>query len=216
MATCLLRNLDDIDKADMQSATVLLGLTPTIISYIGPTVVDITLVSSYRPVLATLTGLGAPAIFPTRLFKTVSPEKRLEQGIWKFALENPAKAFAVTAIEYLFLGAAIVNSLLNSRRLGHRTILSWKCLSSDMEFLWNFLPLVSYICAGLSLRFSKVSCYTIFLKKINRSMERKLSISFLDRPEKVILLTQHRSENNPEEYIKLEDVAGSICKTRQA
>ena len=55
-----------------------------------------------------------------------------------------------------------------------------------------------------------------FLKKFKRSRERKLSITFLDRPEKVILLTQHRSENKPEEYIKLEDVAGSICKTRQA
>ena len=49
MVTCPLRNLDDIDKADMQSATVLLGLTPTIISYVGPTVVDIALLSSSRP-----------------------------------------------------------------------------------------------------------------------------------------------------------------------
>ena len=162
MATCLLRNLDEIDKADMQSATVLLGLTPTIISYVGPTVVDIALVSSYRPILATLTGLGAPAIFPTRLFKMVSPDKRLKQGVLKFALHHPIKAIAVTILEYLFLCAAIVNSLLNSWRLGHRTILSWKCLWSHTEFLWNFLPLVSYFCAGLSLHFSEVSCYTIF------------------------------------------------------
>ncbi len=42
MVTCLLQNIDDFDKADMQSATIILGLMPTILSYIGPTVREMT------------------------------------------------------------------------------------------------------------------------------------------------------------------------------
>ena len=141
MVTCLLRNLDDIDKADMQSATVILGLMPTVISYVGPTVADTTLVSSHRPVLAILTALGAPAIFPTRLFKVDSLEKRINKGTWRLDIHNPIGDVAVIVIEYLLLVGTIANSLHNSWQLGHRTVLSWKCLWSFMEFLWNFIPL---------------------------------------------------------------------------
>lgn len=46
MSTCLLRNLSDFDKADMQSATIVLGLMPTILAYLGPTVGVLALLSS--------------------------------------------------------------------------------------------------------------------------------------------------------------------------
>ena len=67
MASCLLHNLDDFDKTDMQSASVLLGLMPTALSYVGPTVNDLALVFSRRPVLASLVGLGAPVTSVNRL-----------------------------------------------------------------------------------------------------------------------------------------------------
>ena len=78
MVTCLLQNIDDVDKADMQSATIILGLMSTILSYIGPTVTEMALISSRRPFLAVLAMLGAPAIFATPPSELNNPGESLK------------------------------------------------------------------------------------------------------------------------------------------
>ncbi|KAL9613066.1 MAG: hypothetical protein Q9167_002365 [Letrouitia subvulpina] len=130
MATCLLQNIDDYDKADMQSATIILGLMPTILSYVGPTVGEMALVSSRRPVLAVLVMLGAPAVYATRPFAYISPADSLEKDVGNnFVLhkQTPLRAAMMTIAQYLFLSLAVTNCLLNSVQLGTSTILSWKC-----------------------------------------------------------------------------------------
>lgn len=77
MATCLLQNLSDFVKSDMQSATTMLGLMPTILSYIGLTVGEMALLSSRRPVLTGLLLLGTPAVFATRPFTLNNPAESL-------------------------------------------------------------------------------------------------------------------------------------------
>lgn len=158
MATCLLQNIDDYDKADMQSATIILGLMPTILSYIGPTIGEIALLSSRRPVLAVLVMLGAPAVFATRPFDYNSPAESLKKDIGSFVLykQTPLRAAAITIAQYLLLCLAVANCLLNSVQLGTSTILSWKCLWPYLELGWNVMPLASHLCAALSLWCSKV------------------------------------------------------------
>ena len=161
MATCLLQNIDDFDKADMQSATIILGLMPTILSYIGPTVGEMALISSHRPVFAVLLMLGAPAVFATRPFDFNSPSESLKKngGGFVFHKQNPCWAYLITLAQYLLLSLAVGNSLHNSVNLGTSTILSWKCLWPYLELGWNLMPVVPHLCAALSLRCSKVSRY---------------------------------------------------------
>ena len=161
MVTCLLQNIDDFDKADMQSATIILGLMPTILSYIGPTVGEMTLISSRRPVLAVLVMLGAPAVFATRPFDFKSPGESLKKDVGSLVLhkQTPFRAAVISTAQYLLLSLAVTNCLLNSMQLGTSTILSWKCLWSYLQLGWNFMPLVPPLCAALSLRRSRVSHY---------------------------------------------------------
>lgn len=173
MATCLLENIDEFDKADMQSATVILGLMPTILSYVGPTVGEMALISSRRPVLAMLLVLGAPAIFATRPFDFDNPCKSLKKdaGTFVFHKQRPFRATAMVAAQYLLLSLAVTNCLLNSMQLGNSTILSWKCSWSYLQLGWNFMPLAPHLCAALSIHYSKVSHGTVFFFYSHRSIQ---------------------------------------------
>lgn len=164
MATCLLQNIDEYDKADMASATIILGLMPTILSYVGPTVGEMALVSSRRPVLAVFLMLGAPAVFATRPFDFNGPVESLDKDVGNFVLhkQTPFKSAVITAAQYLLLSLAVTNCLLNSVQLGTSTILSWKCLWPYLQLGWNFMPLAPHLCGALSLRLSRVSYDMIF------------------------------------------------------
>lgn len=159
MVTCLLENTDEFDKADMQSATIVLGLMPTILTYVGPTIGEISLVSSRRPVLAVLFALGAPAVFATRPFEFNNPRESLRTNVGDivFQKQTPFRGAFITTVQYVLLSLAATNCLLNSVQLGTSTILSWKCLWPYLQLGWNFMSLISHLCAALSLRSSKVS-----------------------------------------------------------
>lgn len=156
MATCLSEHIDDNDKADMQSATVILGLMPTILSYVGPTVGEMALLSSRRPVLAMLLVLGAPAIFATRPFEFDNPRKSLKKdaGNFVFRKQSPFRETATVAAQYLLLSLAVTNCLLNSMQLGSSTILSWKC--SGSYYSWG----------GISCLISALLSRSIVLKLV--------------------------------------------------
>lgn len=159
MASCLLKNLNDFDKADMQSASVLLGLMPTALSYIGPTISELALLFSRRPVLVTLMVIGAPVISVTRLFDFTSLEAPLNHHEWPFHrhVKSKARAGWIIFIQYFFIAGAVAMSLENSVFLGRMTILSWKCLYSLMPFWWNLMSLVILLVAALARWVSKVS-----------------------------------------------------------
>ena len=162
MAACLLKSLDEFDKADMQSATVLLGLMPTAMAYVSPTVSELALVSSRRPVLASLMALGAPALFVPRLLVFNGIGESLSKDKWSRVVRKKTtrKAVGISFLQYLFVAAAVINCLENSISLGNQTILSWKCLWPYMQLIWNVLSLVPFILAACSLRCcSKVSGY---------------------------------------------------------
>jgi hypothetical protein len=136
---------------------------PTILSYVGPTVGEMALISSRRPVLATLLGLGAPAIFATRPFNFNNPRESLTKDVGTSVIHNqkPFRATVLVIAQYLFLLLAVTNCLINSIQVGNSTILSWKCSWSYLQLGWNFMPLVPHLCAALSVRYSKVSHDTI-------------------------------------------------------
>ena len=114
MASCLLHNLDDFDKADMQSAAVLLGLMPTFLSNISPTLDEVALVSLHRPVLASLLVTGALVISVSRLFELTSIGEGANHDFWSFLVQkrkSPLGATILSIIQCIMAALAIMNCL---------------------------------------------------------------------------------------------------------
>ncbi len=158
MATCLLQNLSDFVKSDMQSAT-------TILSYIGPTIGEMALLSSRRPVLTVLLVLGTPAVFATRSFNLNNPAESLKRDAGTVVIGRQTRVMTViiSTTKYLIVALTAANCITNSVMLGASTILSWKCRGSYIELIWNFMALAPHLCAAISMRYSKVSHYPSFL-----------------------------------------------------
>ena len=158
MASCLLHNLDDFDKADMQSAAVLLGLMPTFLSNISPNLDELALVSLRRPVLTSLMVIGAPVISVTRLLELTSTGKGLSHDYWSLVVHKKSwlKATGLSIFQYFLVAWAVGLCLWTSISLGQLTILSWKCRFPYMHLCWNLVPLISFTFNAISLWISKV------------------------------------------------------------
>ena len=74
--------MEEIEKANMAGAAVLLGLMPTILSAIGPSSAEMALLFTHRPLLAFLIAFGAPSIFPARPGEYADPTEclRMREG----------------------------------------------------------------------------------------------------------------------------------------
>ena len=157
MASCLLKNLDDFDKADMQSAVVLLGLMPTFLQYIGPTLGELDFITRRRPLLAFLMVVGAPVMsVRSRLFKSASVGESLR--FYKiFGYKNMLFKAAFILIQYGCLALCIRNSLQTSMEVGQKTILSWNCTETSMQLWWNLMPIIPFSFHISALWCSKVS-----------------------------------------------------------
>lgn len=70
---CLLVNLPAAYLANYQAASVIMGLTPTLLASLGPSVAETSLLSAHRPLLSFLISLGAPAVYPMRVFDFIDP-----------------------------------------------------------------------------------------------------------------------------------------------
>lgn len=73
---CVLDGLAGADKANMASATVILGLLPSTLSLAGSNTAETGLLMLRRPMLAFLLGAGSPAINPPRTFEYLDPVRR--------------------------------------------------------------------------------------------------------------------------------------------
>lgn len=110
---CVLDGMPEIRKTEMGITAVVLGLLPTMIQQIGPTVSEVGVLASRRPLLAFLLGVampststGGPMADPAEGLR--APLRfRLRTGVfgrapWLWAL--------VSTIEYLIAAAAVVNT----------------------------------------------------------------------------------------------------------
>ena len=70
---CMLANLPAAYLANYQAASVIIGLTPTILASLGPSVAETSLLSAHRPLLSFLISLSAPAVYPARVFEFTDP-----------------------------------------------------------------------------------------------------------------------------------------------
>ena len=154
---CVLETLDLDIIANLQSATVLLGIMPTLLANLGPSIAEISLLSTYRPLLSFLLSIGAPAVWPTRVFQyndpaiilaPVDPDNHPKLVIGMVTSEN--LSFAISAAQYLLATGAIANVIYTSIDLGEKTILSWGCTTTFLPLVWIGAASVIHVIAATS------------------------------------------------------------------
>lgn len=144
---CILSALSPDRQAIFSSAAVILGLTPTILSTLGPSINDIALLSAHRPLLSFLLSFGSPAVWPTRIFEYTCPTSVLESPASPFRITRlgPRSASALSAVQYVLAVAAIANVVTTAVDMSRKTVLSWGCTTNFTPLLWPTLVGVVHI-----------------------------------------------------------------------
>lgn len=159
-ADCFLQDLPPTIQSNFASAQVLLGLTPAILAYFGPTLAETAVFSTYRPLLAVLLSLGSPAISLGRLFGHVDlgepfarPASRSSR-IWSDWLSHQSRGTqAVLRVSiYMFALAAIANNVHTSVYTDLRTISGWRCGAIMMPLAWSGLAAVVHSMGMIAIR----------------------------------------------------------------
>lgn len=153
-ANCLLSTASERVKASFGGTSILLGLAPTTLSVLGPSVAEMALLSLHRPFLSFLLSLGAPAVFPGRFLLWNDPLRANEPSTGAFIVQPFSKKISilVSVIQYLVAATCCGNIFHATYAIGLRSIISWDCRSSYWPLLWVVLSLVIHFTATISLR----------------------------------------------------------------
>ena len=159
LVSCILENFTEIRKTEMAIVSVVLGLLPMALQFVGPKVADIAILGMQRPVLAALICLGSscPTLESDRSgLETVRnighasgggsddilwPDKLIDAPLWAKAL--------ISGFEYILVGTAAANSVIQGWQLSFWAISFISTLVGTYgntaegfsPLLWVFLPL---------------------------------------------------------------------------
>ena len=153
-ADCILANTTETIKANMGSAGVVLGLMPSLLSSLGPTLAVSTTLALERPLLSLLLAIGAPAFYPFRAFDHQDPLVALKQATATMPRMAPFPPWAhplISLLQYLLALAAALNVVATSLELGLKTVVTWKKDQSCLPLMWVVLPLAIHLCAMIRL-----------------------------------------------------------------
>ena len=180
LVSCILNRFPSIQFSAINSATVLLGLAPTLLATVGPSSAEIALLSSHRPLISLLLSLGAPSIYPARPLEYADPLEclRTRPGPQnKFVVEAfrwKGSAYAVSLVEYILALAAVANVIQNAVELGTNTVLHWRCNSTLFPLLWVLSTLTVHLSGVLSYWLSRTS-------RLSRSKHQRQQRGFADQ-----------------------------------
>lgn len=171
-ASCILTNTSEADKASLATSGVVLGLLPTLLAVLSPSIAELALLSAQRPFLACMLSVGAPGVLQTRVFEYEDPAELIDAeesarrtGRTQLVLGPWSKGMSVlvSVLEYLLAAASIVNTIHMAVELERRGILSWGCTRNWPTIVWACIPLVIHGIAaiGYKLTLEKSSPYSI-------------------------------------------------------
>ncbi|CAF9918994.1 MAG: hypothetical protein HETSPECPRED_003917 [Heterodermia speciosa] len=176
-ADCLLRNITGTIQSNFASAQVLLGLVPTILVFLGPSIAEVTALSTYRPLLAILLSLGSPAVNVGKVFRHVDVEEPFVRPVssssklWSswFTRQNTMMRNSLEALSYMAALAAIANNVRNSMYTDLRTISGWRCGASFILLAWSLLAVIVHGWGALAVRFRLQGGYKPSIHSMIRS-----------------------------------------------
>ncbi|KAF2966922.1 hypothetical protein GQX73_g6671 [Xylaria multiplex] len=123
---CILNSTSDYIKSSMSSAQVLLGLTPTILALLGPSPMELSLLTiiAKRPGLALLLALACPSVYLSRAFENSPPLKIFEERLGRLPQWRPEGSWrlALVITQYAIVLGSLANVAVLYYQLGVRTI----------------------------------------------------------------------------------------------
>ncbi|KAH8773546.1 hypothetical protein F5883DRAFT_548066 [Diaporthe sp. PMI_573] len=160
VTSCVLGNMLEADKMGMQSATVLLGLTPTILGLVGSSTAETSVLSLRRPVLSLILSLGSPSINPLRSFEYWDPVRGIllrsskERGRSQRQAGEAwdCKSIAISALGYALALAAVANVTELAYELESRTICAFEGPSMFTVYVWTYTAACIHILGAIALR----------------------------------------------------------------
>jgi len=164
---CLLDKTPEGYKADMASTGIVLGLLPALLTRVGPTLAETSLLALRRPVLAFLLGLGSPSIntgfgeLYGNPMQALATRPRVNPRPWRCA--HPLAKVAISLGEYLVAAAAVSNVLYTAYRLTYSAI-CWSAIAlyitgvpeTSIVFIWAALVPTSHALGCLWRRYRVV------------------------------------------------------------
>lgn len=152
LESCILRSVSSDWQANYNSANIILGLMPTLLSSIGPSFAEISLLSSHRPLLSFLISMGASAIWPNRIFEYIHPTEALSQGrrSLRTSKMHPWPAAMLSLGQYIVAVGAMVNVMTTSIGVGRNSILAFGCTTTFAPLLWSTLPSAIHLVSVIS------------------------------------------------------------------
>jgi hypothetical protein len=143
----------------MAGAGVLMGLAPTVLATVAPSLEEMALLFDHRPFLTFLISAGSPGIYITRLFSDTDPELPLyefgESHAWNLWVpRTPVAAVLVSIFEYLLALGSISNVTQISLDLAYKSIVSWSCPNKWWVLGWGIAPTAVYMIAAVVFKFT--------------------------------------------------------------
>jgi hypothetical protein len=153
LLSCMLENTSEVIKGDMGSGIVVLGLGPTILTFLGSGTAETSLLARRRPLLALLIATGSPSVSPLPTFVYPNPIEELEARDNHLAIMqfSPIQAIFVSILEYALVMGAIVNVYMTAFYMGSWSINTISCDDLYYPLLWAVTTLFIHIFASWCL-----------------------------------------------------------------
>lgn len=158
---CILGATQEVTKAHIASAAIFLGMVPTFLSLIGPSITQLVLLSARRPLLALLLSSGSTTLLLDRLFRAETPREILTRAGTVRLIPRLKRPWTVltSAAEYLLALGATINVLHNSWQLGTSAIIVWKCELNFMPLIWVLGCPFIFLVVAIPLQFTTIAVY---------------------------------------------------------
>jgi hypothetical protein len=163
-ADCLLDHTTETIKSNMATATVILGLMPGIISLLGPSIAEMSLLSAKYPLLAVLLSFASPAVNLTHLYHAPASPRRVlgtattisvrKWHTWIDGLPSLVKT-AIQVAEYALAGGMLANTVQVSLYVDYRTISGWRCSWMYLPMSWAMSGGLAHLIGIVAIRFRK-------------------------------------------------------------
>ncbi|EHK20729.1 uncharacterized protein TRIVIDRAFT_119076, partial [Trichoderma virens Gv29-8] len=158
LVNCVLENAPEYVKSGMAGASVILGLTPSILAGLGSDLAERSVLSviGRRPFLALFLSVGSPAVSPLPLFEhrkfiEILDERRGRMEPKFFTSEKLYVESMILIAECLVVFGAIANNALLARDLAIRAVASFAPQLTYLPLLWISLAAAPHIFAVIAL-----------------------------------------------------------------
>lgn len=155
LINCILKAMPELYKSNMASAQVLLGLTPSILASVGPSVYETAplIASGRRPLLALLLVVGSPAVVadPSFSFRQQLEDLR-DPYKWTSPTSLQRPGIVIILTEFLVALASIANIGHLSYEIATKSTFSFNTHEAYFQTLWIVMNLASHLLSAIVYR----------------------------------------------------------------